>query len=90
MKNYPLRILRQKVINYYIVDFYCAKANLAIEIDGKQHYSIDGLEYDRQRDTFLEIYGIYTLRIKNEEIDNDFREARKKIDIQVLKQMRYK
>ncbi len=33
---------RQKIIGKYIVDFYCPKANLVIEIDGGQHSSEAG------------------------------------------------
>ena len=72
LKNYPIRILRQKVISGYIVDFYCSKAGLAIEIDGNQHYTKDGLEYDEERYKLLEAYGIETIRFKNEEIDKNF------------------
>ena len=32
-----IRFVRQKTIGNYIVDFYCAKANLVIELDGSQH-----------------------------------------------------
>ena len=34
-----LQIYRQRIIGNYIVDFYCPKANLIIEIDGGQHYT---------------------------------------------------
>lgn len=37
LRSYPVRFLRQKVIGNAIVDFYCAKATLAIELDGSQH-----------------------------------------------------
>ena len=38
LKSYPVRFLRQKVIDNYIVDFYCHSARLIIELDGSQHY----------------------------------------------------
>lgn len=38
LRDYPVRFLRQKVIDNYIVDFYCSKARLLIELDGSQHY----------------------------------------------------
>jgi very-short-patch-repair endonuclease len=38
LKSYLIRILRQKVIDNYIVDFYCHSARLIIELDGSQHY----------------------------------------------------
>ena len=49
LKTYPVRILRQKVIDDYIVDFYCHDAHLAIEIDGSQHYTEEGLWRDSIR-----------------------------------------
>jgi very-short-patch-repair endonuclease len=44
---------RQKIIGNYIVDFYCPKAKLVIEVDGSQHYSEEMLEADKQRDGYL-------------------------------------
>ena len=38
LRTYPIRFMRQKIIGRYIADFYCAKANLVIELDGSQHY----------------------------------------------------
>jgi len=87
LKNYPIRILRQKILNYYIIDFYCRKANLAIEIDGNQHYTEDGLEYDKERDNLLDAYGVKTLRIRNKEIEQDFKNVCEKIDLEITKQI---
>ncbi|MGD1118473.1 MAG: DUF559 domain-containing protein, partial [Dehalococcoidales bacterium] len=41
---------RQKPIGGYIVDFYCPKAKLVIEVDGGQHFTAEGVEYDKARD----------------------------------------
>ena len=49
LKYYPVRFLRQKVIDNYIVDFYCHEARLIIELDGSQHYEEQGLLKDRIR-----------------------------------------
>ncbi len=38
LRTYPVRFLRQKVIDNYVVDFYCNEARLVIELDGSQHY----------------------------------------------------
>ena len=38
LRTYPVRFLRQKVIDQYIADFYCHRARLVIELDGSQHY----------------------------------------------------
>ena len=38
LKTHPLKWYRQRIINRFIVDFYCSQANLVIEIDGSQHF----------------------------------------------------
>jgi len=55
LRDYPVKFYRQKVIEKYIADFYCAKARLVIELDGSQHYEDAGLVKDHCRDSF---YGI--------------------------------
>ena len=43
LRDYPLRFMRQRPIDRYIVDFYCAKAKLVIELDGKPlEFTVDG------------------------------------------------
>jgi len=59
---------RQKVIGRYIVDFYCPKANLVIEIDGGQHYSEIGKTKDRTRDDVLIKMGIKVLRFSDRDV----------------------
>ncbi|WP_312049978.1 endonuclease domain-containing protein [Acinetobacter courvalinii] len=49
-----LKFRRQHVIAPYIVDFYCHELGLVIELDGSQHGTDDGKEYDAERTTFLE------------------------------------
>lgn len=72
LRNYPIRILRQKVIDNYIVDFYCAKAKLIIEFDGSQHYSPDGKIYDKIRTEFFEERNLKIIRIPNIQVTNNF------------------
>jgi len=57
---------RQKPIGHYIVDFYCVKAALVIEVDGGQHYSDEGLARDRVRDHDLAAMQIQVLRFDND------------------------
>ena len=64
--------LRQRVIDQYIVDFYCSKAKLIIELDGSQHYTVEGEEYDSVRTEVLEQYGLEVIRFSNDEIDRHF------------------
>jgi very-short-patch-repair endonuclease len=59
---------RQKPIDNYIVDFYCPALNLVIEVDGGQHFYDDGLEHDKERDTYINSLGLKVLRFTNIEV----------------------
>ena len=52
---------RQKIIGNYIVDFYCTNCNVVIEIDGSSHD--DKVEYDANRDAYLESLGLTVIHI---------------------------
>lgn len=62
------RFLRQFSVGKYVIDFYCPEIKLAIEVDGETHSSDEEIEYDQNRQTELEDFGISFLRITNEEI----------------------
>ncbi|MBR5472404.1 MAG: endonuclease domain-containing protein [Clostridia bacterium] len=72
LKNLPVTFHRQKVINNYIVDFYCAKYSLVIELDGSQHYEDNGIKKDCIRDDYLKSLGLTVLRYSNLDIDKNF------------------
>ena len=72
LRQYPVRFLRQKVIDQYIVDFYCASAKLMVELDGSQHYDDQGLAYDAIRKEKLESRDLTILRIPNDGIKRNF------------------
>ena len=59
---------RQKIIGNYIVDFFCPKYHLIIEVDGGQHYSDEMLNADRDRDETLRSMGLTVLRFTNVDI----------------------
>ncbi len=59
---------RQHPINFYIADFYCDKARLAIEVDGSIHDIISVRLRDQGREDEFEKYGILTLRFTNDEV----------------------
>ena len=80
LRLYPVRFIRQKVIGRYVVDFYCAKANLVIELDGSGHYTEKGKQYDEERTAFLEGYGLKVVRIPNTEIYENFQGVCEYID----------
>jgi len=63
-----LPFYREKIIGKFIVDFYCPKANLVIELDGGQHYSESGQAKDRARDDALREMGIKVLRFSDGEV----------------------
>ena len=72
LRYYPLKITRQKIIGKYIADFYCAKANLVIELDGSQHYERIAEENDTKRTKYLNAYGIEVIRISNLDVLKKF------------------
>ena len=80
LKQYPVRIYRQRIINNYIVDFYCHQARLVIELDGSQHYTDEGMIHDTERTEVLQRYGISVLRFSNKDVDNHFRSVCEMID----------
>jgi very-short-patch-repair endonuclease len=63
-----LQFYRQKIIDNYIVDFYCPKSKLVIEVDGGQHYSAEGREKDKKRDENMAKVGITVLRFSDREV----------------------
>ncbi len=83
LRQYSPRFLRQKIIGQYIVDFYCPKAKIAIELDGSQHYEPMGLEKDTERTMYLSQYGIKVIRIPNNEVMKNLRGVCEYIDLQV-------
>ena len=80
LRRYPVQFRRQCVLGPYIVDFYCAKAKLVIELDGSQHYEPDGIQKDRERTVYLEGLGLFVLRFYNTDINRNLRGVCQTID----------
>jgi very-short-patch-repair endonuclease len=72
LREYPVRFQRQKTIGNYIVDFYCAKAGLVIELDGGGHYDDKQIYMDNMRTAELEKSNLKIIRICNIDIDDNF------------------
>ncbi len=72
LKEYPVRFQRQKCIDNFIVDFYCFRAKLVIELDGGGHYNKMSEIKDAMRTAVLENYGLKVLRFCNTDIDKNF------------------
>ena len=88
LKTYPVRFLRQKVIDNYIVDFYCHSARLIIELDGAQHYEEKGLLKDKIRTEIIEQRNLTVVRIPNNEVNRNFEGVCQYIDIAVKESLR--
>lgn len=85
LRTYSVRFNRQRIIGNYIVDFYCDKAKLVIELDGSQHYEDKSIEYDARRTEYLQTLGLSVLRFYNYEIIESFYDVCTVIDQAVKK-----
>ena len=84
LKDFPVRFLRQKVIDRFIADFYCASAKIVIELDGSQHFEDTAVAYDEERTAVLEGFGLKIIRFTNLEVDRQFAEVCEKIYNEVM------
>ena len=83
LRIHPVKFTRQKVLGNYIADFYCAAANLVIEIDGSQHYDEAGAQRDAIRTEYLEQFKLTVLRIPNNYVNQNLRGVCEYIDYAV-------
>jgi len=83
-----LKFFRQYGIGEYIVDFYCPKLKLVIELDGKIHFDKPHKEYDKIRDEFMQNLNILVIRFKNEEVIDNIDLVLKKLEI-IIKNSKY-
>lgn len=74
LKRLPVQIYRQYVIESYIVDFFCRKARLVIEVDGAQHHSMEGMKYDILVIRFSNLDIEHNLKNVGQYIENIIRE----------------
>ena len=87
LNKYPIRFQRQKCIDQYIVDFYCFRAKLVIELDGGGHYNPQAERKDVNRARVLENYGLKVVRFSNLDIDKNFYGVCTVIDNEVKKRI---
>lgn len=71
------RFNRQKPIGRYIVDFYCDKLKLVIEIDGSSHDN--KIDQDIKRKKYLESFDLTVLRILDKNVKNELDAVIRKI-----------
>ena len=72
LKNFKYRVLRQRPIHHFIVDFYCPTLKLVIELDGDSHATQDAQAYDTERTQILEGYGLQVIRFTNYQVFHEF------------------
>ena len=87
LKKHRLQFYRQRIIGNYIVDFYCPKAKLVIELDGSQHYEKEMAEYDSIRTEYLNSLGLQVIRFSNKDIDDSFEAVCQVIEETILSQL---
>ncbi len=75
------KFTRQKPVGRFILDFYCSKLLLAIEVDGDSHDQKEN--YDKGRDLYLAQRGIKTIRYQNKEVENRTEEVKKDLLIKI-------
>jgi len=75
------KFYRQKILNHFIVDFYCEKLKLVIEIEGTRN---DGKEkYDIKRERLLESLGLKVISYKDLDVLNNFRLVEKDFEKEI-------
>lgn len=67
-KALGVRFRRQHPVGRYILDFFCARLKLAVELDGSQHGDSNQARYDERRSQYLETCGIKVIRFANEHL----------------------
>lgn len=71
-KMFGFKVRRQYGVKNYVIDFYCPKLKLAIEVDGDVHYFKDKKVKDEQKNQALKERGIFLIRIKNSDLEDDY------------------
>ena len=80
LSSHPEKFTRQKPLGTYIADFYCARKQLVIELDGDSHFTEGGERYDRTRTAMLAALSLRVLRFTNAEVMHQFEAVCQKID----------
>ena len=83
LREYPIQFKRQVTCGKYILDFYCPKAKLAVELDGSYHRVPEVIENDIVRTEYLNSIGIHVIRFPNRDIWQSFRRVCEQIDFMV-------
>lgn len=87
---YGLKFFRQYSVGPYILDFYCPRLYLAIELDGSQHLEQEQREYDKERSYYLSQRRITIMRFWNNDVLRNTETVVEKIQKECLKKGKIK
>ena len=87
LKDHAVKFVRQKVLGYYIVDFYAPSLKMVIEIDGSYHHTEQGMLYDEKRANFFRENNIVVFRITNESVNDRFEETCNQLENHIQKRL---
>ena len=85
LRDHKYTFLRQKPIDNFIVDFYCSKLGLVLEVDGETHLEERDVDYDKKRTEKLERLGLRVLRFWNYDIMEGLGEVENIIEEEIKK-----
>lgn len=83
-KMHGYQFMRQKPIGNYIVDFFCSKLKLVVEVDGESHYNDKAMKDDEIRQESLEKLGLNFLRFDDLEVKQDIVNVLRTIEDYIL------
>jgi len=71
---------RQHPLGIYVADFYCAEAELVVEVDGSPHHTTEGKQMDAVRDGWMNSQGIELLRFGGWQVEFEAQQVLQRID----------
>jgi very-short-patch-repair endonuclease len=74
-KQLGYKFRRQYGVGPFVVDFYCPKLRLAIEVDGDTHFGSEAEAYDLRRERYLNEANIHVIRFTNDEVYNNIEDV---------------
>ena len=72
LNNKKIRILKQRPIWDFIVDFYIPSLKLIVEIDWDSHFTKEAIDYDIERTLYLEWLWLHVIRFTNDDVMKNF------------------
>jgi very-short-patch-repair endonuclease len=80
---------RQYSVGAFVVDLYAAEIKLGIELDGDSHFQEGAREYDRERQAYIESFGIRIIRFLNNDIYENLDGVIEGIEREIIERRQY-